>query len=65
MVETARRVTGEAIPSRITERRPGDPADLVASAAEAKRILGWTAQHSSAEELVRTSWSAYRAASRQ
>jgi UDP-glucose 4-epimerase len=65
MVETARRVTGEAIPSRITERRPGDPADLVASAAEAKRILGWTAQHSSAEELVKTSWSAYRAASRQ
>ncbi|MFP4114000.1 MAG: UDP-glucose 4-epimerase GalE [Spirochaetota bacterium] len=62
MVETARRVTREPIPARIADRRAGDPAELVATAAEAERILGWAAQHSSPEELVETSWNAYRAA---
>ena len=60
MVETARQVTGHPIPARVTARRPGDPAELVATAATAKEVLGWEAQHSSAEELVATSWKAYR-----
>jgi UDP-glucose 4-epimerase len=62
MVEASRRVTGEPIPSTVAERRPGDPAELVATAAEARRVLGWEARHSSVDELVETSWRAYRAA---
>jgi len=59
MVETARRVTGRQIPVEVVERRPGDPAELVASATEARRLLGWEAKHSDAETLVATSFRAY------
>lgn len=62
MIETSRRITGEPIPTEIVARRPGDPAELVASAAEARRILGWQAEHSDVDSLVSTSWAAYRAA---
>lgn len=60
MVDAARRVTGHPIPASVTERRPGDPAELVASAHRAKELLGWQAQHSDVETLVRTSWQVYR-----
>ncbi len=62
MIEASRRITGEPIPTEIVARRPGDPAELVASAAEARRVLGWQAEHSDVDTLVATSWSAYRAA---
>ncbi|MDR0402811.1 MAG: UDP-glucose 4-epimerase GalE [Treponema sp.] len=60
VLETARRVTGKPIPSRVAERRPGDPAKLTASAALARELLGWKAEYSDMETLVRTSWEAYR-----
>lgn len=60
MVETARKVTGTRIPSRVTDRRPGDPAELTASSKRANTVLQWQAVHSSAEELVTTTWQAYR-----
>ena len=60
MAESARKVTGRPIPARVVARRPGDPAHLVAAAAEAERKLGWKARHSSTEELIATSWEAYR-----
>ncbi len=62
MAEAARKVTGRPIPARVAARRPGDPARLTAAAAEAERILGWKARHSSVEELISTSWEAYRTA---
>jgi UDP-glucose 4-epimerase len=60
VVETARRVTGRAIPAKITGRRPGDPAKLTASSALARELLGWEARHSDMDTLIRTSWEAYR-----
>lgn len=62
MIEASRRITGEPIPTEIVGRRPGDPAELVASAAEAQRVLGWRAEYSDVDSLVATSWAAYRAA---
>ena len=62
MIEASRRITGEPIPTEIVDRRPGDPAELVASAAEAQRVLGWQADHSDVDTLVATSWAAYRSA---
>jgi len=44
MIEAARAVTGHAIPAQTGSRRAGDPAQLVASAERAKKILGWTAR---------------------
>jgi UDP-glucose 4-epimerase len=60
IVEAARRLTGREIPVEFTDRRPGDPAKLVASAAYARKILQWSAQVSDVDSLVSTSWAAYR-----
>jgi len=60
MLEAARRITGKPIPSRIAERRPGDPAKLTASAGLARSLLGWKAEYSDLDTLVQTSWEAYQ-----
>ena len=56
VIETARRVTGHPIPTEICPRRAGDPAQLVASAEKAKRILGWTPRYADLETIVSTAW---------
>jgi len=60
ILEAARRITGAPIVTEICERRPGDPAKLVASSAKAKKLLGWEAKHSDVETLIATTWNAYR-----
>ncbi len=60
MVETARAITGMPIPAVYTGRRPGDSANLVASAGEAKRLLGWKARSSDVETLLSSTWDMYK-----
>jgi UDP-glucose 4-epimerase len=60
MIETARKITGRPIPAIITDRRPGDPAKLTASAQLARESLGWKAEYSDPETLIRTTWEVYR-----
>jgi UDP-glucose 4-epimerase len=60
VLETARRITGKPIPARVVGRRPGDPARLTASAGLARELLGWRAEHSDLDTLVKTSWDAYK-----
>ena len=60
MVEAARRITGKPIPADYVERRPGDPASLVASAKYAAEVLGWKAQHSDVDTLLETTYKAYQ-----
>ena len=57
VIDTARRVTGHAIPTQMCPPRAGDPPQLVASSAKAKRILGWTPRYDSLEDIVGTAWS--------
>jgi UDP-glucose 4-epimerase len=59
ILEAARRITGRSIPVKLSERRAGDPAKLVASSAKAKAVLGWKAGHSDLDSLVATTWKAY------
>jgi UDP-glucose 4-epimerase len=61
VIETARRVTGQAIPALETQRRPGDPAVLVASAEKIKKELGWQPEYASLEAIVRSAWDWRRA----
>ncbi len=56
VIETARRVTGKPIPAEVRPRRPGDPARLVASSAEAKQLLGWTPKRADLEVILRDAW---------
>jgi len=56
VVEAAERVTGRKIPRKLSPRRPGDPAVLVASKEKLRQMLGWEAQHSSLEEIIGSAW---------
>ncbi len=56
VIETARRVTGHPIPAKIGPRRPGDPPELIGSAAKIKRELGWQPQYPDLESIVRSAW---------
>jgi UDP-glucose 4-epimerase len=60
IIEAARRITGKLIPAKIVGRRAGDPAKLTATSKLAHEILGWTAQYSDLDTLIKTSWDAYR-----
>jgi UDP-glucose 4-epimerase len=56
VIDSARRVTGHAIPTEIYPRRPGDPAVLVASSDKAIRELGWNPRYAELDQIVRTAW---------
>ncbi|MDR2719139.1 MAG: UDP-glucose 4-epimerase GalE [Treponema sp.] len=60
VIETARRITGKPIPAKVVGRRPGDTAQLTASSALARELLGWQARYSDMETLIKTSWAAYQ-----
>jgi UDP-glucose-4-epimerase GalE len=49
-------VSGRKVPYELAARRAGDPAVLVADAALAKDILGWTPAHSDIHSIIRTAW---------
>ena len=61
VIETVRRVTSHPIPIREVERRPGDPAVLVASSAKIKRDLHWDPQFPTLEAIVRSAYDWFRA----
>jgi len=56
VIEAARRVTGHPIPVEIKPRRPGDPARLVASSAQAKSNLGWIPKHTEIDDILASAW---------
>lgn len=56
VIETARKVTGKKIPSKVGDRRGGDPATLIASSAKIREELGWSPQYGSLEEIISSAW---------
>ena len=56
VIEAARKVTGHPIPAVVAPRRGGDPANLIASSAKAKEVLGWKPEHADLEEIIETAW---------
>ena len=60
VIETIERVTGRTVPHSVGERRPGDPAVLVADPELAKRELQWAPQLSDLDTIVRTAWAWHR-----
>ena len=49
-------VEAGALPGRIGPRRPGDPACLVADAARARKVLGWTPRRSDLDTVIADAW---------
>jgi UDP-glucose 4-epimerase len=56
VIESARRVTGRPIRTRIEGPRPGDPARLVADPARAKALLKWQPTMSDLDAIVGSAW---------
>lgn len=56
VIDTARRVTGHAIPAELAARRAGDPAKLVASSDKIKRELGWQPRRDKLELIIESAW---------
>jgi UDP-glucose 4-epimerase len=56
VIESARRVTGHPIPVEEAERRPGDPAVLIASSEKIERELGWKREFDKLDDIVASAW---------
>ncbi|HEX3437716.1 MAG TPA: UDP-glucose 4-epimerase GalE [Pseudacidobacterium sp.] len=56
VIEAARRVTGHAIPVEEVERRPGDPAVLIASSEKIEKELGWRPEFNTLDSIIATAW---------
>ena len=60
VIETARKVTGHAIPAIESARRAGDSARLVASSEKIRRELGWKPQHDNLQDIIASAWEWHR-----
>lgn len=56
VLEAAQKVTGKTLCYEYAPRRAGDPAVLVASSKEAEKVLGWKAQYTNIEDIIRTTY---------
>lgn len=56
VIEAAAEVTGLDIPHRMGDRRPGDPAVLVAASEKAEQGLGWERRYTEIRDIIRDAW---------
>lgn len=56
VIDTAATVSGCKIPVRVSERRVGDPARLVADSASAQQNLGWRPRYAELATIVEHAW---------
>jgi UDP-glucose 4-epimerase len=54
VIDAVQRVSGRCVPFRMAERRPGDPAVLVASSARITRETGWQPRFAAIDDIVAT-----------
>jgi UDP-glucose 4-epimerase len=56
VIDLASQVSGVQIPVVHAPRRPGDPAELIASSDKIREELGWAPQYSQLESIVLSAW---------
>jgi len=56
VIAAVEKVSGKKVPAHESERRAGDPAELVADARLAGDVLGWTARIPNIETIVEHAW---------
>ncbi|MDQ2080308.1 UDP-glucose 4-epimerase GalE [Xanthobacteraceae bacterium Astr-EGSB] len=52
VIEAVKRVANTDFPVEIAERRPGDPATIVAQSDKARALIGWTPQYNDLDVIV-------------
>ena len=56
VIELAGKITGKTIRTVEVERRPGDPAELVAASDKIRQDLGWKPEYEDLETIITTAW---------
>ncbi|PZO16383.1 MAG: UDP-glucose 4-epimerase GalE [Leptolyngbya foveolarum] len=56
VIETAKQITGKAIPIVEESRRAGDPPILVGASEKARRLLGWKPLYSDLNQIIEHAW---------
>ncbi|MFV1966795.1 MAG: UDP-glucose 4-epimerase GalE [Pirellulaceae bacterium] len=56
VINACRQITGQDIPARVVDRRPGDPPELVADPRRARDQLGWQPKHTTIDSIVESAW---------
>lgn len=59
IIEATKKVTDLDINVTMDQRREGDPAQLIASNAKAKEILGWDPMWINIEDIISSAWNFY------
>ena len=60
VIKGAGKVTGLKIPVKMSPRRTGDPAALVASSFRARHVLGWKPEYAALETIIAHAWQWHR-----
>jgi len=56
IIRTCEEVTSQTIPTRVVERREGDPPALVADPSKLQTTLGWEPEYTDIRETIETAW---------
>ncbi|MBD65327.1 MAG: UDP-glucose 4-epimerase GalE [Halobacteriovoraceae bacterium] len=56
VIGVVKKITGVDFPVEVADRRPGDPAILVAKAEKIKKVLGWQPLHHDLEKIVESAY---------
>ena len=56
VIDTVKKVTGKDFFVKRDQRRPGDPARLIADSTKARAVLGWKPKYDNLEDIVASAW---------
>jgi UDP-glucose 4-epimerase len=56
IIDTVKSVTGKDFKVEYADRRPGDPARLIADSTAAKKVLGWKPMYDDINAIVESAW---------
>jgi UDP-glucose 4-epimerase len=59
VIQIAKEVTGKEINYNIVERRPGDPAELIAVSRLSQDMIGWKCEYSDMKTILQSMWRIY------
>ncbi len=59
VIKEAEAISGNSIKYNIVDRRPGDPAKLIATTKQANKMLNWAPKYSDLNTILKSMWNEY------